>query len=172
MHACVRTDNMSGTIVGKDLASAKFYASEQEAAIENGNIVTLGGYLDGEREVRKATAPAALTALRDLYLVASPEVIKDKDYFALGDFINEAGSIIRCYRLTSGDIFSVTKEALDGEAKLNYVVEAQASTKMAVKESASVSEGEPDGEGEPTSTATLIGKVVALEDEWIVIEVA
>lgn len=158
MYAYVRTDNMSGTVVAKDLASAKFYASEVEAAIENGNIVTLGGYLEGERELRKATAPAADTKLRDLYLVATPEVVKDKNYYGLGDFINEAGAAIRCYRLTPGDIFSVTKEAVDGEAAVGSIVEAQAGTKLNIVADA--------------TGATVVGKVMALEDEYIVIEVA
>ena len=49
MYAYVRTDNMSGTTVAKDLASAKFYDGSAEADIENGNVVTLGVYIDGER---------------------------------------------------------------------------------------------------------------------------
>lgn len=159
MYAYVRTDNMSGTTLGKDLASAKYYESEAEKAIENGHIVTLGDYLSGERELRKATAPTATTKLRDLYLVASPEVVKDKTYYGLGDFINEAGSAIRCYRLTPGDVFSVTANALDGEAAVGSYVVAQASTKMSVAASA---------EGQ----ATVIGKIMAIENEYIVIEVA
>lgn len=159
MKACVRTDKMSGTTVAKDLASAKFYAGEKEAAIENGNIVTLGGYIDGEREIKKATAPTASTALRDLYLVASPEVIKNKNYYGLNEFENAAGEPIRCYRLTPADQFSVTKEALDGEVAVGSFVEAQASTKMKVVASA-------------TEGSTVIGKVLAIEDKYIVIEVA
>lgn len=160
MYAYVRTDKMSGTTLAKDLASAKFYESDSEAAIENGNIVTLGALIEGEREVKKATAPAADTALRDLYLVASPEVVKTKNYYGLGDFRNEAGDIIRCYRLTSADQFSVTKEALDASADIAVgdIVEAQAGTKMSVVKSATGS--------------TKIGTVIALEDEYIVIEVA
>lgn len=159
MYAYVRTDNMSGTTVAKDLVSAKFYSAEKEAAIENGNIVTVGDYIEGEREVRKATAPTATTKLRDLYLVATPEVVKSKDYYGLGDFINEAGDIIRCYRFTSGDIFSVTAEAVDGEAADGKYMVAQAGTKMKVEDSA---------EG----GSTVIGKIVAIEDEYIVVEVA
>lgn len=159
MYAYVRTDKMSGTTVAKDLASAKFYNGSEEAAIENGNIVTLGTYLEGEREVKKATKPAANTPLRDLYLVASPEVVKTKNYYGLGDFRNEAGDVIRCYRLTSADQFSVTKEALDGTASVGSIVEAQSSTKMKVVASA-------------TADSTKIGTVIALEDEYIVIEVA
>lgn len=158
MYAYVRTDNMSGTTLAKDLASARFYNGTAEAAIENGNVVTLGGYLDGERELKKATAPAADTALEDIWLVATPEVVKDKDYYSLGDFTNEAGDEIRCYRLVKGEIFSVTKEALDGTAAVGSIVEAQASTKMAVVDSL-------------TSGSTQIGTVVALEDAYIVIEV-
>lgn len=159
MHAYVRTDNMSGTTIGKDLASAKFYIGDAEAEIENGNIVTLGDYIEGERELRKATAPTTTTKLRDLYLVATPEVVKNKNYFGLGDFINEAGSAIRCYRLTSGDIFSVSKEALSGNAAVKSFVVAQADTKMLV--AATESEG-----------VTTIGKIVAIEGDYIVIEVA
>lgn len=159
MYAYVRTDNMSGTTVAKDLASAKFYDGAVEKEIENGNVVTLGGYLDGEREVKKATAPAANTKLRDLYLVATPEVVKDKTYYGLGEFINKKGEIIRCYRFTSGDIFSVTKEALSGTAAVGSVVEAQAGTKLKVVATA-------------TSGSTTVGKVMALEGDYIVIEVA
>lgn len=159
MHAYVRTDNMSGTTIGKDLASAKFYVGNDEAEIENGNIVTLGDYIEGERELRKATAPTATTKLRDLYLVATPEVVKNKTYFGLGDFINEAGSAIRCYRLISGDIFSVSKEALSGDAAVKSFVVAQADTKMLVATAES-------------EDVTTIGKIVAIEGDYIVIEVA
>lgn len=159
MYAYVRTDNMSGTVVAKDLASAKFYKGSEEAEIENGNIVTLGDYLDGERELRKATAPTAATKLRDLYLVATPEVVKDKNYYGLGEFINKKGEAIRCYRLTSGDIFSVTEEALDGDAAVGSLVEAQAGTKLKVVETA-------------TSGSTTVGKIMAVEGDYIVIEVA
>lgn len=159
MYAYVRTDNLSGTTVAKDLASAKFYNGSAEAEIENGNVVTLGGYIDGERELKKATAPTATTKLRDLYLVATPEVVKEKNYYGLGEFINEAGAAIRCYRLTAGDIFSVTEEALDGDAEVGSIVEVQASTKLKVVKTA-------------TSGSTTVGTVTALEGDYIVIEVA
>lgn len=159
MYAYVRTDNMSGTTVAKDLASAKFYNGAELADIENGNVVTLGAYLDGERELKKATAPTAATKLRDLYLVATPEVVKDKTYYGLGEFINKKGEAIRCYRLTAGDIFSVSEEALDGDAAVGSLVEAQASTKLKVVETA-------------TSGSTTVGKIMAIEGDYIVIEVA
>ena len=153
-YACVRTDNMSGTILGKNIVSAKF-----DGEIENGNIVVIGDLLEGEREVREATAPTAASELRNLALVATPEVVKEKAYHTLADFVNQEGDIIRAYRLISGDMFSVTAEALEGTAEVGSIVEAQASTKMKVV-------------AEATEGSTVIGKVIAIEGEWIVIEVA
>lgn len=153
-YAIVRTDNMSGTVNGKDLVSLNF-----ADAIENGNVVLIGGYADGEREVRTATVPAADSNLSDIALVASEEVVNSKNYNGLSDFINEKGDIIRGYRLTSKDIFSVSKEALDGDAEVGHVVELQAKTKLKVVASA-------------TASTTTVGKVIAIEGEWIVIEVA
>lgn len=162
-YACVRTDNMSGTVNGKDLVSLKYEVSSKEAPIENGNIVVVGDLLTGEREVRKATAPTAAAALDTLALVASEEVVKTKQYNTLADFRNEAGDIIRGYRLNKHDIFSVTKEALNiGESvtvAVGSIVEAMAGTKMNVVASL-------------TSGSTKIGKIIAIEDGWYVIEVA
>lgn len=157
-YACVRTDNMSGTVEGKNLVSLKY-----EKAVENGNILAIGAFVEGEREVRTATAPKKGTALRDLALVATPEVIKNKNYYGLSDFINEAGSIIRGYRLTPRDYFSVTKEAFDegasAQLKVGGIVEVKEdSTKLNAVASA-------------TAATTTIGKIVAVEDEWYVIEV-
>lgn len=153
-YACVRTDNMSGTTLGKNLVSVKF-----DGEIENGNIVVIGSLVSGEREVRTATTPAANSALRDLALIAAPEVVKDKKYNSLAEFINQKGDIVRAYRLVSGDIFSVTAEALAGTAVVGSVIEAQAATKMKAVESL-------------TTGSTKIGTVIAIEGEWIVIEVA
>ena len=159
MKACVRTDNMSGTVLGKDLVSAKYKVSTTETAIENGNIVAIGDLLTGEREVRLASTPAANSSLDVLALVASEEIVKDKQYNSLGDFENKAGDIIRCYRLRKGDIFSVTAEALDGEASVGKYVEAQAGTKLKVV--SAITEG-----------STKVGTVIAVEGIWYVIEVA
>lgn len=160
-YACVRTDNMSGTIDGSKLVSAKFYnGSDEVAAIQNGNVVKIGALIAGEREVRKATAPAANTPISEVALVASVEQVKDKNYFALSEFINEAGSIIRGYRFVSGNAFSVTKEALNGSAfAVGDIVELMEGTKFNVVKSA-------------TEGATKVGTIIAIEDEYYVVEVA
>lgn len=159
LNARIRTDNMSGTVEGKNLVSLKY-----EGAIENGNVLAIGAFIEGEREVRTGTAPQKNTPLRDLAVIATPEVIKSKTYHSLGEYINEEGTILRGYRLTPRDYFSVTKEAFDegasAQLKVGGIVEVKAgSTKLNAVASA-------------TEETTTIGKIVLVEDEWYVIEVA
>ena len=159
-YACVRTDNMSGTVQGKDLVSLRYLPGDKETAIENGNVGLVGEYLEGEREVRKATAPGKNSPLKDLALVASEEVVKDKEHNALSDFINLAGDTIRGYRLTARDIFSVTEQAFAEGAALEVgsIVELNGTTKFNAVASA-------------TAETTSVGKIIAIENEWYVIEV-
>ena len=159
-YACVRTDNMSGTTIGKDLVSLKYFnAEDKEAAIENGNVVLVGAYLEGQREVRKATAVAADSKLADVALIANEEVLKTKTHNTLSEYINEAGQNVRGYRLVSKDIFSVTEEAFvdASAAKVDAVVELAAGTKLSAVASA--------------SGATVVGKITAVEGDWYVVEV-
>ncbi len=155
-YACVRTDNMSGTVEGKNLVSLKY-----DGEIENGTAVLVGGYLDGEREVREATIPAVGASLADLALVATPEVIKSKTYYSIANFINEDGAILRGYRFTTKDTFSVTLPAFaEGAApEKDDIVELDGEGKFLAVKTA-------------TSGSTKIGTVVLVEGEWYVIEVA
>lgn len=154
-YASVRTDNMSGTTLGKNLVSLKYSAD-----IENGCVLAVGGYESAAREVRVASAPGAETPLGELALIASEEVVKSKKANGLNDFINEQGSILRGYRFVKGDIFSVTKEAFasgGGTAAVGQV----ASIKNAVKMTLATA-----------GVGTTIGSVVHIEGKWIAIEVA
>lgn len=160
-YGVVRTDLMHGTDVRGELVSLRYVvvsgsgssATKTETAIENGNVVKIGALLDGEREIREATAPAANTAIREIALVATPEVMYDERKKNLDEYINEAGKNIRGYRLHSGDMFSVTKEALDGKATpaVGDVVELKAGTKLNVAASA-------------TSGSTVVGAIDAIEN--------
>lgn len=155
-YACVRTDNMSGTVEGKNLVSLKINSD-----IENGTVLKIGALLDGERELRAATIPAVGDQLSDLALAATPEVIKNKQYYGLDEFINKANEAIRGYRLTSKDVFSVTIKAFaanETPAKGN-LVELNGSGKFIAVASA-------------TANSTTIGKILAVEGAWYVIEVA
>lgn len=114
-YAVIRTDLMSGTKQPADLVSLRFYdASGNKAEVENGVIVKLQGYEDGEREVMKAVAASAGDDLNDCAIVAAPEVMYDERKKNLDEFINEAGKAVRGYISRSRNVFSVTKEGFVG----------------------------------------------------------
>lgn len=161
-YAIVRTDKMFGTQNKAGLTHFKFFDAEDKAAdIENGNVVEIDGLLEGAREVYKAAAPKATSEKKNILLVADPEVVVEKKYNGLGEFINKADEVVRGYYLHTNDIFSVTDEALDGEAAVGKFVELQADTKLKVADAA----------GDAT-----IGKVIAIEQagriKYNVIQVA
>ena len=107
---------MSGTNQPADLVSLRFYDGEDKPAeVENGVIVKLEGYEDGQREVMKAVAASADDDLNDCAIVAGVEVMYDERKKNLDEFINEAGKATRGYIPRSRNIFSVTKEGfVDG----------------------------------------------------------
>lgn len=151
-YGVVRLDNMSGTTDGTLLRSVRFYDSDKEAAIENGRVVLIGDLLDGQREVRKATAPTATSPLTHIGLVAAPELMYDERKRNLTEFINEAGENVRVYIPHVRDIFSVTAEALDASSAIakGNLVELQAGTKLKVVATA-------------TEKSTQVGKIVDIE---------
>lgn len=113
-YTVIRTDLMSGTVQPADLVSLRFYNSDEVAAVENGTIVKLSGYEDGEREVMKAVAASSTDDLSECAIVASPEVMYDDGTHNLNEFTNEAGDIARGYLLRNRNMFSVTKEGFVG----------------------------------------------------------
>ena len=158
-YGVIRTDKLMGTDVRSMLESVKYMGSGSTAtAIENGFVVKVDGSLmTGEREVKKGVTPAATDALDSIVLIASPEVMYDERKRNLDEFINEAGKICRGYHLHSGDIFSVTKDALHfntnetTDGKVESVVELQAGVKLNVKT------------GSATSGSTVVGKIIAID---------
>lgn len=158
-YGVVRTDKLIGTDVRSMLESVKYMGSGSTAtAIENGNVVKVDGTLiDGEREVKKAVTPAATDTLDEIVLVVNPEVDYDEHKHGLETYINEAGKIVRGYHLHSGDIFSVTADALafntseSTDGKVGSVVELKAAVKLNVKT------------GSATSGSTVIGKIIAID---------
>lgn len=162
-YGVVRTDNMYATDVrGGGLVSIKYIVTtgsgdsevKTETAIENGNVLKIGDLMEGEREVYEGSAPAANTALGDICLIASPELMYDERKHGLDEFINEAGRICRGYRLHHADTFSVTADAFEtslSEIAVGNIAELQANkTKMKVVASA-------------TASTTTVGKIIAIE---------
>lgn len=163
-HGVCRLDLMHGTNNPADLCSFKYYVSTTATAIDNGNIVVLDSLMTDNREVYKAVAPAVTSNLGQIALVASPELMYDETpRKTFADFQNEAGSVCRGHILRSGDIFSVTIDAVGGRATLAAVVvgdivECAASTKLNIVATA-------------TSGSTVLGKVIAKEGNYIVIRI-
>lgn len=164
-HGIVRTDKMFGTIVATGTASAKYLPSDVATEIDNGCFVVLGDYIIGEREVRKATTPAANSAA--VALVASEEVDKTKKFDTLADFTNKAGSVLRCYVLHTGDEFSITADAFTKEDGVTptvgtSILEAAASVKGSLVNT-------------PTASTTKIADLIAIEQDgpvtWYVFRV-
>ena len=158
-YGVVRTDKLMGTDVRSMLESVKYMGSgSTETAIDNGNVVKVDGTLmTGEREIKKGVTPAATDALDSIVLIATPEVMYDERKRNLDEFRNEAGKVCRGYHLHSGDIFSVTADAVDfntnetTDGKVGSVVELKAGIKMNVKT------------GSATSGSTVVGSVIAID---------
>lgn len=109
-YTIIRTDLLSGTNVAADLVSLRVYdADDKPVEVENGAIVELKGYEDGQREVMKAVLATADSKMEDCAIVATPEVMYDERKKNLDEFINEAGTICRGYIPRSRNIYSVTK---------------------------------------------------------------
>ena len=154
-YGVVRTDNMTGTDVRSELVSVKYMGADKKTAtkIENGSILKASELMDGEREVFIGEQVEKDTPIREVVLIAAPEVPDDERLRNLDEFINEAGKACRGYRFHSGNIFSVTKEALTGLAtpkKGNVVELAAKATKLNVVASA-------------TDSTTTVGKIIDVE---------
>lgn len=114
-YTVIRTDLMSGTKQPADLVSLRFYNDEgQLAEVENGTIVKLEGYEDGEREVMKAVAAKNGDDLTGCAIVAGVEVMYDERKKNLDDYINPAGKAVRGYIPRTRNMFSITKEGFVG----------------------------------------------------------
>ena len=133
-HAVVRTDLMDGTDVRGQLVSVKYMGADGKTPteIDNGNVLKVESLIDGEREVYAGVTPAADTAITDIVLVASVEVMYDERKKNLDEYVNEENKICRGYRLHHGNIFSVTAEALTGTPEKGSAVTLDAGTKLAV----------------------------------------
>lgn len=148
-NAVIRTDLMHGTKNGDQLVSLRFYGADGKVAeVENGVIVELKGFEDGQREVMKAVAATADSNMADCAIIAAPEVMYDERKKNLDEYFNVAGKAVRGFMHHVNQYFSVTAEALDGTPAKDKFVEVQAGTKLKVAD---------------TEGAATYGKIVAVE---------
>lgn len=133
-YAIVKREAMASENVANLRKSFKYLPSGVATAVQNGNVVKATSVISGERELLEGSTPLVNTALKDILLVTTPEVMADERKKNLDEFINEAGAIATGDRLISGDIFTVTADAFTAEATVAVgdVVELAASTKLKV----------------------------------------
>lgn len=133
-YAIVKREAMASENVANLRKSFKYLPGGVATAVENGNVVKATSVISGERELLGGSTPLVDTALKDILLVTTPEVMADERKKNLDEFINEAGAIATGDRLISGDIFTVTADAFTAAATVvvGDVVELAASTKLKV----------------------------------------
>ena len=158
-YPIVRTDLMMGTNNESLLRTFKYLPGGTPTAINNGCVVLLDSILLNsddiveDREVWKAVTPAATSALKDIVLVATPELMADERKKNLSAFCYEADALCRGYILHENDIFSVTSDGFDtalDSVTVGSVVELAASNKMSIAASL-------------TSGSTQVGKIIQVE---------
>lgn len=153
-YAVIRTDSMYGTDVRSGLVSIKYMGAdgETETAIENGSVVKVGDLADDGLEVFIGGDVSAEDKLSDIVVLAAPEDPYDERLVNLDDFINEAGTPVRGYKLLTGDIFSLTAEAFTGDTApvKGDIVELVDGTKLGAV-------------SELTEDSTQVGTVISVE---------
>lgn len=160
-HGVIRTDNMAGTDVRAQLVSVKYMGNDGNTPteIDNGNVLEVGDFAKGEREVRIGAKPKTTTKVSDIVVIATPEVFYDSTIKKnLDEYTNEAGKILRGYRLHSGGIFSVTAEALSGSPAKGSKVTIDEGTKLAIG-------------GSGTEVGEIIAEETAGRYKYFVIEI-
>lgn len=122
----IRLDNVAATKVPSLLKSAKYMVSDVATAIENGELVTIGALVTGEREIHVATSPT--TGDTNIGIVCTPEIIYDENGIGdrdLANFKNEADAVIRVAILQKGDIFSIANDGVGADKTVDSVVIAK-----------------------------------------------
>lgn len=144
MASFVRLDKLQASVAGN------IESVVHTAELQNGMVVTLGGFHNGEREVRDVATVGALTD--EILLVASPEVMYDERLSRnLNQFVIPAGREARAYHLNVGDYFTVSADGLTGTLAVDkFVVPVVGELKL-------------DAVTAPGGTERFVGKIVLAE---------
>lgn len=109
MAKIVRKDKILSGYNG-NLESVKVHNSTgTQVSTSNGVFVYLDGLLSGEREVKKAVLAGEADIGKDVVFIHNSEVMYDERLYKLEDFVIGAGKVARGYRLSDGDIITLTE---------------------------------------------------------------
>lgn len=89
--------------------------AEEKITVPNGVFVTLGELGERGRETKKAFLADDPT--KEVLLIDSPEVNYEAGK-GLDDFVNEAGKVARAFRLSDGDVITLTEDLFAEGANL------------------------------------------------------
>lgn len=143
-HAIVERQLVDGEFVG-----TKRVAILIDEQMDNGCVVKLKGLKNGEMNLYEVEPVAKDTPLNQVFLVASPEVMKDERLSkSLDEFYNIKGTVGNADRLIEGNIFGLTAEAFSGTPQVGKIVELEAGKRqLKVVDT-------------PTASTTTVGKIV------------
>lgn len=98
--------------------------------LKNGAITVIGGLVTGQREVVQGATPVDVIT-EEILLVASPEIVYEKEKHNILDFVNKAGERYRAYHFTIGDIVTITDDMITGTSVVGqYLIPANGSEKL------------------------------------------
>lgn len=139
-HGVFISENCSYTTDASKIRSA----INPVAALDNGTAVTLSALATGERELWTAALATASTAVADIWVVTTPELIYDESKrYTLADFyngINDSATEkvpMRVVKLEKGDIFGLTAEVLSAVPTAGKGIKPAADGKWTVGTAAS-----------------------------------
>jgi len=157
-HAIIQTDLLAGTDVGAYLGMGRYLGSDgaTPTEIDNGHVVKVGNLIDGERDLRVYTTPAANTPIDRIGIIATPERFYDGLTHGVKDYTNEEGLNLRTYLLTgmtSSSCFTVTVDGFEIAAgatpEKGWVAELMTGTKLKLVATA-------------TAGSTVVGRVIGI----------
>ena len=157
-HAIIQTDLLAGTDVGVFLGMGRYLGDDgiTPTAIDNGHVVKIGDLINGERDLRAYTTPAANTPIDRIGIIATPERFYDGLTHGAKDYENAEGLNLRTYLLacmTTSSAFTVTIDGFEIGAGLTpekgWAAELMAGTKLKLVATA-------------TAGSTVVGKVIGI----------
>lgn len=148
-YAIINTELVTGTDVRSQMRSVLYGVVSgtdfTPKEIQNGSVVQFTDEI--EPDLYKAVDVKANTPLKDVVILATPEIMYDERKKNLHEFINEAGDNATGFIPNVNDIFAITEEGLDGTPKVGNIVELQAGNTMKTGTTA-------------TANATKVGSII------------
>lgn len=103
----------------------------------NGVFVVVGKYLEGQRETKHAELAGVADIAKDVIFIHNSEVMADPRLQKLADYRIKAGKVARGYRLTDGDVLTLTEDLFEGPVAVDDVLAVSVDGKLGKVEGAS-----------------------------------